>query len=227
MAIVKCWHRRRRKYFEDKKGRSMKKLFISLGLSLLAGMAQAAQTQAEQLKYKLAGLNTFQASFVQQVVDAQNKVVQADGEGVLTLQQPANFRFEVTAPAPNLLVGDGKSLWHYDEALEQVNIYNANKEVGLTPFALLTSTDAKLWAQYDVSGQGEHFIITPKDKNNAVQALVLTFSGVGLAKMEVKNSEGQTSKFEFITSQNNVEVDATLFKFVPPAHVEVDDQRNK
>jgi outer membrane lipoprotein carrier protein len=205
----------------------MKKIVVGFGLLMLSAVAQAAQTQAEQLKYKLAGLNSFQASFQQQVVDAQNKVVQADGEGVLTLQQPANFRFEVLTPSPNLLVGDGKTLWHYDQELEQVNIYNANKEVGLTPFALLTSTDAALWAQYDVTGERDNFVITPKDKNNAVQALTLVFSGIGLAKMEVKNSEGQTSQFEFITSQNNVAIDPTLFKFTPPANVEVDDQRNK
>jgi outer membrane lipoprotein carrier protein len=205
----------------------MKNIVVGFGLFMISAVAQAAQTQAELLKYKLAGLNSFQASFQQQVIDAQNKVVQADGEGVLTIQQPANFRFEVLTPAPNLLVGDGKNLWHYDQELEQVNIYNANKEVGLTPFALLTSTDAALWAQYEVTGKHDYFVITPKDKNNAVQALILTFSGVGLAKMEVKNSEGQTSQFEFITSQNNVELDATLFKFTPPANVEVDDQRNK
>ena len=205
----------------------MKKIVVGFGLLMLSAVAQAAQTQAEQLKYKLAGLNSFQASFQQQVVDAQNKVVQADGEGVLTLQQPANFRFEVLTPSPNLLVGDGKTLWHYDQELEQVNIYNANKEVGLTPFALLTSTDAALWAQYDVTGERDNFVITPKDKNNAVQALTLVFSGIGLAKMEVKNSEGQISQFEFITSQNNVSIDPTLFKFTPPANVEVDDQRNK
>ena len=185
----------------------MKKIVVGVGLLMLSAVAQAAQTQAEQLKYKLAGLNSFQASFQQQVVDAQNKVVQADGEGVLTLQQPANFRFEVLTPSPNLLVGDGKTLWHYDQELEQVNIYNANKEVGLTPFALLTSTDAALWAQYDVTGERDNFVITPKDKNNAVQALTLVFSGIGLAKMEVKNSEGQISQFEFITSQNNVSID--------------------
>jgi outer membrane lipoprotein carrier protein len=205
----------------------MKKLVVGFGILMLSAVAHAAQTQAEQLKYKLAGLNSFQASFQQQVVDAQNKVVQADGEGVLTLQQPANFRFEVLTPAPNLLVGDGKTLWHYDQELEQVNIYNANKEVGLTPFALLTSTDAALWAQYEVTGERNQFIITPKDKNNAVQALILTFSGIGLVKMEVKNSEGQTSQFDFITSQNNMAIDPALFKFTPPANVEVDDQRNK
>ena len=66
----------------------MKKIVVGFGLLMLSAVAQAAQTQAEQLKYKLAGLNSFQASFQQQVVDAQNKVVQADGEGVLTLQQP-------------------------------------------------------------------------------------------------------------------------------------------
>ena len=67
------------------------------------------------------------------------------------LKQPALFRFETTEPEPNLFIGDGQTLWFYNEMLEQLTIYDAAAEVNRTPFVLLTSTKAELWAQYNVS----------------------------------------------------------------------------
>ncbi len=193
---------------------------------LMSGAVQAADSAAEQLKYKLARLNSYQASFEQKVTSPEQKTVQ-QGEGYLAMKQPALFRFETLSPSPNLLLGDGKTLWHYDEALEELKIYDASKEVNQTPFVLLTSSDAKLWAQYQVSVEGETFVITPKDKNSAVTRLTLQFSGVGLSKMAVANQDGQLSTFEFIAVQSNVPLDDSQFKFVPPAGVDIDDLRGK
>lgn len=207
----------------------MKHVFSVTGLLLAAvcsGVVSAAETAAEQLKYKLARLNSYQASFQQTVTDATNKQVQS-GEGYLSLKQPALFRFETISPTPNLLIGDGRTLWHYDETLEELKVYDAAKEVDKTPFVLLTSSDAKLWALYDVSGQGETFVITPKDKNNPVQKLTLQFSGVGLAKMAVASQDGQTSSFEFIAMQSNVSIDSAQFKFSAPKGVDIVDLRGK
>lgn len=207
----------------------MKHIF-SVGCLLVAGICsgvvQAAETAAEQLKYKLARLNSYQASFQQTVTDATQKQVQ-QGEGYLALKQPALFRFETISPSPNLLIGDGRTLWHYDETLEELKVYDAGKEVDKTPFVLLTSSDAKLWALYDVSGRGETFEITPKDKNNPVQKLTLQFSGVGLAKMAVASQDGQISSFEFIAMQSNVVIDSAQFKFSAPKGVDIVDLRGK
>ncbi len=204
----------------------MKHSVIALSLLFVSGLVNAAETATEQLKYKLARLNSYQASFQQTVTDATNKKVQ-EGEGYLSLKQPALFRFETISPAPNLLIGDGKTLWHYDETLEELKVYDANKEVDKTPFVLLTSSDAKLWALYNVTGEGETFAITPKDKNNPVQKLTLQFSGVGLAKMAVASQDGQTSSFEFIAMQSNVNIDTAQFKFSAPNGVDIVDLRGK
>lgn len=204
----------------------MKKLVLLLGLILVSG-AQAGPEQADALKNKLARLQSYQASFVQTVVDAKNQPVQQAGEGMLTLKQPSLFRFETLSPEPNLFIGDGKTLWHYNELLEQVSLYDAKKEVNRTPFVLLTSNDASLWQQYEVSGEGQQFIITPKDQDNPVRELTLTFAGVGLSHMAVLDNNGQRSDFEFLAIQNNVNVESSLFKFETPAGVEVDDLRNK
>jgi len=204
----------------------MKHSFSALCLVFVSGLANAAETAAEQLKYKLARLNSYQASFQQTVTDASKKAVQ-QGEGYLSLKQPALFRFETISPNPNLLIGDGRTLWHYDEVLEELKVYDASKEVDKTPFVLLTSSDARLWALYNVTGAGETFTITPKDKNNPVQQLTLQFSGVGLAKMAVASQDGQLSSFEFIAMQSNVTIDNSQFKFTPPTGVDIVDLRGK
>ncbi len=205
----------------------MKKLVVAVSLLLLSGGVQAATEQADALKNKLARLYSYQASFVQTVVDAKNQPVQQAGEGMLTLKQPSLFRFETLSPEPNLFIGDGKTLWHYNELLEQVSLYDAKKEVNRTPFVLLTSNDASLWQQYEVQGEGQKFVITPKNKDNPVRQLTLTFAGVGLSHMAVLDNNGQRSDFEFLAIQNNVDIEASLFKFVTPKGVEVDDLRNK
>lgn len=206
----------------------MKFSVSALCLLMLSSVAGAAETAADQLKYKLARLNSYQASFQQTVTDATKKQVQT-GEGSLSLKQPALFRFETLSPNPNLLIGDGKTLWHYDPVLEEVKIYDASKEVDKTPFVLLTSSDAKLWALYTVTGKGEEFVIVPKDKNSPVQRLTLQFSGVDLAKMAVASQDGQTSSFEFIAMQSNVNIDTSQFVFSAPAGVQIDtvDLRGK
>lgn len=185
-----------------------------------------ADSAADQLKGKIARLASYQASFVQQVTDASAKTVQ-QGEGYLALKQPSRFRFETLTPSEHLLIGDGTTLWHFDKALDEVKIYDAAKAVNETPFVLLTSSDAKLWAQYEVQVQGERFVITPKQKNNAVQQLELTFSGTDLASMQVVTQDGQRSKYDFIAMQSNIALDNQQFKFVAPVGVDIDDLRGK
>lgn len=204
----------------------MKKLWLAALVFSSSFVAQAA-SQADVLKEKLARLHSYQASFEQKVVDASGKLVQEEGEGVLSLRHPSMFRFETVTPEPNLFIGNGVTLWHYNEVLEQVSIYDAQKEVNLTPFVLLTSNDARLWAQYDVSGQGEQFVIRSKDPNSAVPQLTLNFAGTGFESMTVLDQSGQTSHFEFVAVQTNTRLDPALFRPNLPANVAIEDLRNK
>lgn len=204
----------------------MKKLMLAATLLGTSLFSQAA-SQADLLKEKLARLYSYQASFQQTVTDASGKPVQAEGEGMLSVKQPSMFRFETTSPEPNVFVGNGVTLWHHNQVLEQVSIYDAKKEVNVTPFVLLTSNDPALWAQYDVSGSGEEFIIRAKDPASSVPQLTLQFAGVGFAKMTVLDQNGQTSVFEFLAVQNNIKLDSGLFRLELPANVDIEDLRKK
>ena len=203
----------------------LRKVFAAVLLSVVS-VSAAAQNAEEQLQRKLATIKTFSASFEQQVTDAQNQLLQ-QGKGQLMIKQPARFRFETTEPEPNLFIGDGATLWFYNEPLEQLTIYDAQNEVNRTPFVLLTSTKAELWQQYDVTAQGELFIIRSKDADSPVKQLTLSFSGSALSKMQVLDMNQQLSEFNFTLVQLNVDIEDSLFKFVAPEHTDVDDQRQR
>jgi outer membrane lipoprotein carrier protein len=185
-----------------------------------------AQSAEQVLQRKLATIKTFAASFEQNVFDAQKKLIQ-QGKGELMIKQPALFRFETTEPEPNLFIGDGNSLWFYNAPLEQLTIYDAAAEVNRTPFVLLTSTKAELWAQYDVTQQGEAFVIRSKQTDSPVKQLTLRFSGNALANMQVLDMNQQLSEFNFNLVQLNIDLDTNLFRFDAPEHTDIDDQRQR
>jgi outer membrane lipoprotein carrier protein len=193
---------------------------------LCSSVSAVAQNAEQMLQRKLASIKSFSASFEQQVFDAKKQLLQ-QGKGELMIKQPALFRFETTEPEPNLFIGDGQSLWFYNEALEQLTIYDAASEVNRTPFVLLTSTKPELWAQYNVEQQGEQFVIRSKDADSPVKQLTLSFSGAALSKMQVLDMNQQTSEFNFTLMQLNIELDKELFRFTPPEHTDIDDQRQR
>jgi outer membrane lipoprotein carrier protein len=193
-------------------------------LMLSVSVSAIAQNAEQTLQRKLAAIKTFSANFDQQVFDAQHNILQ-QGKGELMIKQPALFRFETTEPEPNLFIGDGQSLWFYNEVLEQLTIYDAASEVNRTPFVLLTSTKPELWAQYDVSQQGEQFVIRSKDVDSPVKQLTLSFSAGALSNMTVLDINQQRSEFNFNLVQLNIALEDSLFRFEPPAHTDIDDQR--
>ncbi|GAA0543076.1 outer membrane lipoprotein chaperone LolA [Rheinheimera aquimaris] len=202
----------------------LRKVFAVVLMSV--SVSALAQSAEEQLQRKLATIKTFSASFEQQVTDAQHQLLQ-QGKGQLMIKQPARFRFETTEPEPNLFIGDGATLWFYNEPLEQLTIYDAQNEVNRTPFVLLTSTKPELWQQYDVTRQGEQFVIRSKAADSPVKQLTLSFSGSALSKMQVLDMNQQLSEFNFTLVQLNIALEDSLFRFEPPEHTDIDDQRQR
>jgi outer membrane lipoprotein carrier protein len=189
---------------------------------LLAG----APDDSGQLLAQLAKINSFSASYEQQVFDGQQELLR-QGEGSLLLKKVSRFRFEGVEPEPVLLVSDGQSLWFYEESSERVAIYDAQAQVGQTAFALLTTADPMLWKQYQVIEQQEIFIIHPRDKNNPVQQLVLAFDDHGISEMTVIDINQQQSVFRFTDASLNPDIDDTYFVFDIPDGVDIDDQRQR
>jgi len=184
----------------------------------------AAEDASAELMQQLAQVKAFSATYRQRVYDIQQQLLQ-EGKGTLSLKQHARFRFESETPEPSLLVSDGKTLWFYNELLEQVSIYNAESEVGQTPFALLTSADKTLWQQYQVTKQAQSFFIHPLSADNPVQQLMLTFSDNKLIEMQVIDINQQQSVYVFSDIVLNGRLADGLFRFKVTDNLDVDDQR--
>lgn len=186
----------------------------------------SAEDASAELMQQLARISSYTANYQQKVYDIQQQLLQ-EGKGQLALKQGARFRFESTEPEPSLLVSDGKTLWVYNELLEQVSIYDAQSEVGQTPFALLTSTDEALWQQYQVTKQEQSFFIHPLNSDNPVQQLLLTFNQDKLIEMQVIDINQQQSVFLFSDIKLNPQIAERQFSFKVTSNLDVDDQRQR
>lgn len=203
----------------------MKRL-IALLFALGCLSANADQPQAsEALRQQLDKMAHFHASFHQQVYDMQQELVQ-QGEGELWLLQPGKFRFAMQSPEPILLLGDGITMWFYNELLEQVTLFDAKEELQRTPFALLMSDEDDWWQHYRIEFTESGYHIMALDLSSPVQRLELVFSDDQLSEMQVSDLNGQLSVFRFEPFDTDISAfHHGQFQFVPPADVDIDDQR--
>lgn len=86
---------------------------------------------AGQLDSYFAGVKSIQANFTQKVV--LGKTGEQITKGKLYVVSPDKFRLDYTEPYSQLYIADGKTLWSYDEDLEQVIIKPQGNLLANTP----------------------------------------------------------------------------------------------
>ncbi|MCZ6771905.1 MAG: outer membrane lipoprotein chaperone LolA, partial [Proteobacteria bacterium] len=75
----------------------------------------------ELLRNYLNGLESFSAAFAQERYDEYGELLET-ASGRCLVKRPGRFRWSYTSPYLQLIVGDGDTLWIYDEDLEQVTV---------------------------------------------------------------------------------------------------------
>ena len=128
-------------------------------------------------------------------------------------------------PYAQVLVGDGKKLWSYDEDLEQVTVRALDKAIGSSPAALLAG-DNEIEKGFDLSEGGtkegmEWLEASPKGKESNFQSMKLGFSGNLLAVMVLKDYFGQVTIIHFSKMEVNPRISPDAFRFTPPKGVDV------
>ena len=120
------------------------------------------------------------------------------------------------------------NLWFYDPFVEQVSVYSLANAIANTPILLITSNDARLWRDYNVSQLADNrYLISANNDNARVKSLELTFAenvdNVELSAFNILDATGQLS---VITLANHDDKpDMSLFTFTVPEGVYLDDQR--
>jgi outer membrane lipoprotein carrier protein len=196
--------------------------WLLAGLLLLPALACAAGV--ERFQAYLRSTQTASADFEQQVFDREKKLVQRS-RGSFTLQRPGRFRWSYAQPYAQLIVGDGKRVWIYDEDLNQVTVRAMAKALGSTPAALLAGA-ADVERAFELSDAGtrdglEWVAAKPREREAGFEQIRLGLGTAGVQAMELTDHFGQTTVLRFSNIARNPRVDPDAFRFVPPKGADV------
>jgi outer membrane lipoprotein carrier protein len=202
----------------------MKRLWPFLLLSCLSLPLQAADTGIARMHAFLKDVKTLKAGFTQVVLDANLKQMK-QSTGTLLIKRPDRFRWDYAKPNAEMVVADGKHLWLYDVALQQVTVKPLGETLAASPAVLLAGSN-DVDKSFTVTDQGEKdglawVVLAPKVKDSDFESVRLGFKGEDVAEMELKDNLGNTTRISFDHIQRNPAVDDGSFKFVPPAGADV------
>lgn len=206
---------------------------------VLAVVVQAGAAHADSLDILgqfLQGTRSARAEFTQTVQlpprDGQAQRPKVSG-GVFSFQRPARFRFEYQRPYPQVLVGDGTTLWVYDVDLAQVTARSQEKALASTPVALIAAASdlGALQRDFQLQSQPEqdglHWVLaTPRARESGVQHLRVGLRvgerGVAMERLEIVDAMGQRSQLQFTRIEiNPAGLGPSAFQFSPPPKIEV------
>lgn len=190
------------------------------------------------LMAKLANLNYFSANFNQIVLSESGEILE-QSSGKLAISKPNLANWHTIEPDELAIVSDGQDVWFYNPWIEQVSVYSLSAAIAKTPILLLTSKDETLWQQYtvtkgnitkeSVTKNSESFVISAKDVNSQIKSLTLIFDSSKengkLKQFSFLDATGQLSHIKLTDFDDQSVPEASLFNFVVPEDVQIDDQR--
>ena len=185
------------------------------------------------LMTKLAHLDHFSANFNQEVLSDSGEMLE-QSSGKLAISKPNLANWHTIEPDELAIVSDGQDVWFYNPWIDQVSVYSLSAAIAKTPILLLTSKDEALWQQYTVTRKAvtqsqDSFVISAKDMNSQIKSLTLIFDpdekGGELKQFSFLDATGQISHIKLNNFDNKKTLELSLFNFVVPEGVQVDDQR--
>lgn len=192
-------------------------VFIQTGNAL-------ANTPAQQLTDLLNNMKTMQGQFTQTVRNSKGVVIQQT-KGSVAIAKPGKFRWHVRKPSAQIIVADGKKIWIYDVELEQVTVQSLGGKAGQRPALLLSGNPEKVFSQFIITRVknkgGQAFKLQAKSPDAMFESSELFFKNNKLNKMIFEDSLGHRSTVLFTNLKINSKISPKLFRFKPPAGVDV------
>jgi outer membrane lipoprotein carrier protein len=207
----------------------MSRWILALGLSLFACLAAAADSNsaADQLIRQLGQLKSFKAQFSQTTFDDSGSPIQALS-GDIAAEKPGKLYWSAKPPYEQLLVSDGKTIYHYDKDLEQVSEKPFTEQYGDTPAVILSGNSEALRKDYDITlinandGKTQLFTLVPHDrKKKMFDSMEVRVEQGAITGLTVLDNLAQKTEMQFKSVVSNQGVDAKLFQFVIPKGVDV------
>lgn len=203
---------------------------IIAALSVFLSLSTTAD-DAVSLQKMLQPLDSLQGKFSQKQFDSDGELLQ-QSEGDFALQRPGKFLWNTALPFEQQLISNGQRLWLYDPDLEQVSIQTVDTNLQQTPALILSGDSEQLKANFQIiehkanadqkaGGQEREFLLLPRQAEPVFERLILVFNDGVLSALNVHDSLGQLTQFEFLKVSANKKMNEALFEFEIPAGTEV------
>ncbi len=195
-------------------------------LALLVSSASHANAISDFQSF-LSIVQSGRANFEQTVFDAKGKQSQKT-TGTLVFTRPGKFRFTYAKPA-QVIVGDGKKVWFFDQDLNQVTVKKLEQALSSTPAALLSGKGDidkafTLVASVAAAGQADNIEwldALPRQKDAGVEKIRVGFSKGQLAAMELNDAFGNRTRLNFTQFERNPKIDTKEYVFTAPKGADV------
>ncbi|MCH9755676.1 MAG: outer membrane lipoprotein chaperone LolA [Gammaproteobacteria bacterium] len=175
---------------------------------------------------KLTHISSMSASFTQKI-NAKTREI-SKSAGTMAFERPGHFRWQTKTPMKQLLVADGEKFWLYDVDLEQVTVRPQTEVMGAAAGLFLGDSRARFVHDFKVTEVHEDkmdvFKLQATAKQANIQRMALWFEGTQLKRMDLYDQLGQRTAIHFKKVKNNVALSPKLFRFSPPAGVDVVEQ---
>jgi len=195
------------------------------GLSLLyVGFVAAATLPEQLLANKLNALKSMQANF-SQTITAKQRVV-ARSRGFMAFMRPGKFRWQTNEPLQQQVIADGKRVWIYDVALEQVTAKSQAQTlnqgaVGLFLSGRVESVVHDFKVSLESKGNTQRFDLRAISGKSNFRRIQMVFTGDQLTAFVFFDALSQKTEVHLSQNRVNVPLNPGLFTFKLPKGVDV------
>lgn len=198
-----------------------------LVVAVLPARADVRSDAVTRLQQRYDRTDTLQADF-HQTVESATLAGTLESRGTVAFEKPNRMRWDYTSPEPQLIVGDGETLWIYQPDLKQVIKARLQEAfTSTTPVTFLAGL-GQVERDFDVSLEGDEpeqwlLRLVPKKKDQGLGDMVLGVrkSDASVAEARIKDPAGTTTRIRFSNEKLNAPVAADQFTFTPPPGVDV------
>ena len=207
--------------------------FMFFGIATIS-FAVPSQSAGDELVQLLNNIHTMQASFRQVMVNKAGIPVGQKTIGLMMLERPGKFRWEVTQPNKQLIIINADKFLLYDIDLVQVTRRKMDYKNFGNPAMLLSGNTQVLQRMFNIvklqkSGDKIWFELRPKkknttDQNSNCQWIKMYFVSGKLSAIYILDGLGQKSEINFSGVGLNSKIRQDKFTFVIPPKVDVLDE---
>jgi outer membrane lipoprotein carrier protein len=182
---------------------------------------------AQRIDQHYNQLHSLKAGFTESYVGLG---IHRSESGTLLLLKPGRMKWDYSSPAGKLFLLDGKWAWFYTHGDPQVQRMQAKQLDDLrSPLRfLLGHTELEKELSHVTMAPAAHgqFTLTgqPKGQEKRIPRLAVTATTAGfITAIEIEEVDGAITRFTFTGEEPNVAVAPGIFRFTPPAGVQVID----